>query len=110
MLQSTEHQQFIERIKSVVHRLDSKAQILLFGSRVLGTARDDSDWDVLVITDVATSAMTTVRQRIRRSLYEIEWETGEVISVIVMSKQEWMRLAAHKTLFFQTVTQQATSL
>ena len=34
--------------------------------------------------------VTTARaDKIRHSLYEIEWETGEVISTIVKSRQLW---------------------
>ena len=41
----------IERIKASVREIDPEARIYLYGSRVRGTAREDSDWDVLILVD-----------------------------------------------------------
>ncbi len=37
-----------ERIKQNVHEVDPQAEVWLYGSRARETAREDSDWDVLV--------------------------------------------------------------
>jgi hypothetical protein len=48
---------------------------------------EESDWDFLILVDGPVSDERT--DRIRHSLYEIEWESGEVISSIVRNREEW---------------------
>lgn len=40
----------LELIKQNVHEVDATAQVWLYGSRVRGEAREDSDWDILVLS------------------------------------------------------------
>jgi len=42
--------EILNSIKSIVHSLLPDAKILLFGSRAKGNYRQDSDYDILVIT------------------------------------------------------------
>jgi len=37
-----------------VHEVDAMAQVWLYGSRVRGEAREDSDWDVWVLSQKDT--------------------------------------------------------
>lgn len=39
-----------ERIKSNVLEVDPQAEVWLYDSRARGTAHEDSDWDVLVLS------------------------------------------------------------
>ncbi len=59
------------------------AQLYLYGSRAQDTARPESDWDLLVLLQSPVS--DDLVHRLRRALYEIEWMSGEVISVVVRS-------------------------
>ena len=38
------------RIKANVLEVNPEAEVWLYGSRARGTAREDSDWDILVLT------------------------------------------------------------
>jgi uncharacterized protein len=75
------------KVKKCVLDIEPTAEVFLFGSRARNDFTEFSDWDFLVLVD---GEVTTARaDRIRHSLYEIEWETGEVISTIVKSKTLW---------------------
>jgi len=75
------------KVKECVLKIEPFAEVFLFGSRARNDFTEFSDWDFLVLVD---GEVTTLRvDKIRHSLYEIEWETGEVISTIVKSRQLW---------------------
>jgi uncharacterized protein len=77
----------LSKVKECVLKIDPSAEVFLFGSRARNDFTKFSDWDFLVLVD---GEVTTARaDRIRHSLYEIEWDTGEVISTIVKSRQLW---------------------
>jgi uncharacterized protein len=77
----------LAKVKECVLAIEPFAEVFLFGSRARNDFAEFSDWDFLVLVDGAVT--TTRADRIRHSLYEIEWETGEVISTIVKSRQLW---------------------
>ena len=74
-------------VKTVIQEVEPTADVILFGSRARDQASADSDWDFLVlITGQADDARI---DKIRHRLYEIEWASGEVLSSIVWSREEW---------------------
>lgn len=81
-----EHE-ILRRVKEELKKIEPSAEIYLFGSRVRQNFHKDSDWDFLILVDGVVDTART--DRIRHQLYEIEWETGEVLSSIVRSRQEW---------------------
>jgi predicted nucleotidyltransferase len=74
-------------IKQAIGRIDSDAQVILYGSRARGTERIDSDWDILVLTDYPVDILK--ERQFRNALYDLELETGEPFSVFVYSKNDW---------------------
>jgi predicted nucleotidyltransferase len=79
--------ELLRQVKNAVQEIEADAEILLYGSRARGDSIDLSDWDFLILLDGKVNDKIT--DRIRHRLYEIEWETGEVISSIVRNKIEW---------------------
>jgi predicted nucleotidyltransferase len=77
----------LSKIKKSVLNIEPSAEVFLFGSRARSDFTKFSDWDFLVLVDGEVN--TARADRIRHSLYEIEWDTGEVISTIVKSRQLW---------------------
>ena len=77
----------LKQVKNAVREIEVEAEIRLYGSRVRGDSIDQSDWDFLILLDGKVDDKRT--DRIRHRLYEIEWETGEVISSIIRNKKEW---------------------
>jgi len=77
----------ITLIKKKVNETDPKAEIILYGSRARGDERIGSDWDILILTYYPVSFRE--EQAFRHHLYDIELETGEIMSTFVYSKNEW---------------------
>mgnify|MGYP001128071647 CR=1 FL=1 len=77
----------LKTVKQTVREIEPDADIILYGSRSRGDAGPESDWDFLVLVDGPVSDERT--DRIRHRLYEIEWESGEVVSSIVRNRDEW---------------------
>ena len=77
----------LKKVKNAVQEIEADAEILLYGSRARGDSVEQSDWDFLILLDGKVNDKKT--DRIRHILYEIEWETGEVISSIIRNKKEW---------------------
>src|SRR6266567_4746074 len=79
--------ELLECVKQAVHQVEPEADIILYGSRARGDAQAESDWDFLILLNgVVDDARTDA---VRHRLYEIEWESGEVLCSIVRSRQEW---------------------
>jgi uncharacterized protein len=79
--------ELIKKIKAAILDLEPSAEIFLYGSRARNDYRKYSDWDFLVLVDGPVNNTRT--DRIRRSLFDIEIETAQVLSSIVRSRQEW---------------------
>jgi len=75
------------KVKDSVREIEPAAEIYLYGSRARQDNREDSDWDFLVLVDGFVDAARI--DRIRHRLYEIEWETGDILSCIVRNRWEW---------------------
>lgn len=78
----------LSRIKKIVKDKEPSAKIYLYGSRSRGSARDDSDWDLLILLN-KDSISSEVEREITYPLYDLEFDTGEVISPMVYSEKEW---------------------
>ncbi len=80
-------EELLEHIRQAVREVEPDAEIILYGSRSRGDAGAESDWDFLLL--VNGPAGDERADRIRHRLYEVEWESGEVISSIVRNREEW---------------------
>jgi predicted nucleotidyltransferase len=78
----------LEKIKRIVKEKAPFAKVYLYGSRVRGTANNESDWDILILLkkDKVTS---DIESEITDPLYDLEFDTGEVISPMIYSEKEW---------------------
>ncbi|MBD3420535.1 MAG: nucleotidyltransferase domain-containing protein [Chitinivibrionales bacterium] len=76
-----------EKVNDTVLSIEPDAQIILFGSQARGEGGKESDWDFLVLVDGPVDCART--DRIRHALYEIEWDTGEIISSRIRSRGTW---------------------
>jgi len=77
----------LEKVKNAVKLIEPSAEIILYGSRAREDFHEGSDWDFLILVDGEVDDKRT--DSIRHQLYEIEWETGEVLCSIVRSRVEW---------------------
>jgi uncharacterized protein len=79
--------EILSRIKETVLAIDQDAEVLLFGSQARGDARDDSDWDLLILVPHPTDLKE--EQKFRHKLLEIELQYGVAISTMLKSREEW---------------------
>ena len=75
------------KVKEYVKTVDPEAEVILFGSRARDDARNDSDWDILILTPKTVTLK--VEQAFRHKLFELELEYGQAISTFVYSKTDW---------------------
>ncbi len=80
-------EEILKKVKEAVLKLEPSAEVILYGSRARNDFREYSDWDFLILVDGEVDTART--DRIRHALYEIEWDTGEVIISIVRSRKDW---------------------
>ena len=73
-------------IKEISHSYFSDADVMLFGSRANETAKDDSDYDVLIITKQILSPDKKIpfRSRIRKDLLK----QGIRSDILIQSQKE----------------------
>ena len=86
------------QIKQAVKQTDPTATAILFGSRATGKAREDSDWDILVLVDKPSLTLSDER-RIMHNLYDVELATGEPISTIVYPLHDWNTKLSESSLY-----------
>lgn len=96
-----------QKIKAQINRIDENAEIILFGSRARGEEREDSDWDILILTDYPTDIK--IERKFRNELYNLELESNECFSVFVYSKKEWENKQKYSP-FYENVTTEGVSL
>jgi uncharacterized protein len=78
----------LTQIKKIVKGKDPSAKIYLYGSRSRGTAKSNSDWDLLIILN-RSKITIDIERDISYPLYDLEFETGEVISPMIYTENEW---------------------
>lgn len=77
----------ISRVKSGISKIDSKAKIIMFGSRARNDANKDSDWDFLILTHLPVTR--ELKNKIYDELFETELETEEVLTGIIQNINSW---------------------
>lgn len=80
---------------------DPDAVLILYGSYARGDYREDSDIDLLVLIDKDKISRSDIK-RIKYPLYDIEFNTGTIISPLIFSKKDWE--TKHKiTPFYENI-------
>ncbi len=93
-----DRQDILQKIKSGITSVDPDAEIYLYGSRARGDNRKDSDWDILVITQREIVTFDFEKD-LRDPIFDIELESGEVISLLVYSRNDWITKKSISPLF-----------
>lgn len=96
------------RIKKIVSETEPGATVILYGSYARGDQKKDSDIDILILINQEKVSYSE-EKRIKYPLYDLEFETGQVISPLVFSKNDWE--VRHKvTPFYRNVKKEGILL
>lgn len=93
-----EKNEILNRISQSIHHKDPNAEAFLFGSRARGDNRKDSDWDILILID-SNKVTNEIDDNFRDELYNIELETGQIISTFVYPKNYWNTSLVYSPLY-----------
>ena len=88
LLQDMRRPEVIDRIRQEARKLSPQVQTILYGSEARGDARPDSDIDLLVLVDTDKLSYDD-KDRIIAPFYDIELDTGIIISMLIMPRKEW---------------------
>ena len=86
------------KIFKSIHATDPNAEAYLFGSRARGNFKPDSDWDVLILVN-ENKITNDIEDKFRDELYNIELETGQIISTFIYPKDYWSNTLIYSPLF-----------
>jgi len=98
----------LSRIKQIVNSTEPLATVILFGSFARGDNKKYSDIDILILVDKDKISYSD-EKRIKYPLYDLEFDTGKVISPIVFSRKDWE--TRHRiTPFYENVKREGVLL
>ena len=99
--------QVLSLIRDTIRASEPAAQIILYGSRARGDAREDSDWDVLVIIDKPRLSLKD-RSNIQYHVWDKGLDLGQEINVFPYTRQQWEQ--APPSLFKYNVMKEGITL
>jgi uncharacterized protein len=97
-------EELLNKIKNAIYAIEPGARIILYGSQSRREAGAESDWDFLILIDGVVDEERI--NRIRHTLYEIEWDSDEIISSIIENYNEWNSYPCISTPFYENVTRE----
>jgi len=84
----TKRNKIIRRIIGIAVVKYPDAEIYLYGSQARGDSKRLSDWDLLILLN-SKNITFDIETKLMNDFYELELETGEIISPLVYSKIDW---------------------
>lgn len=82
---------FVQIIKGVAKdTLPDNSKLILFGSRARNDAREDSDWDLLIILDKKKMSVDDI-EKYACPFMELGYNINAEINPIVYTQKEWDR-------------------
>lgn len=94
-------------IRTTVRGFEPDASIILYGSRARGDAREDSDWDIVVLLNKPPMPHDE-RYAIAYELWDKGQNIGEEINTLVYTKDQWD--SAPPSLFKYNVREEGIQL
>ncbi len=94
--------------KAAIEEVAPDATLILYGSRARGDAREDSDYDLLVLVDREQDM--ELEQAIVNRLVPLEVRTGNVLTVLVYSRSQWDSALYRAMPFHKNVTREGVLL
>jgi len=100
--------QILVACRGLIRGVDPNAEIILYGSRARGDATEESDYDLLIVSDLPATLEN--EDRFRGALYDIQLETGTVITVILVNRTDWETPLYKAMPLHQNITREGITL
>lgn len=88
--------EILATIKVIVTKEIPGSKVYLFGSRATGTAHEESDWDILILTK--KKYPKSVKWLIHDNLFPLSLSIGSVFNFILATNDEWENHPAYYSL------------
>jgi uncharacterized protein len=82
------HDKILDRIVRIANLKYPDSEVYLYGSQARGDSKKYSDWDLLILLNQKNIPFE-VETKIMDDFYELELETGAIMSLLVYSKSDW---------------------
>ncbi len=92
----TSDKEILQEIKTAIHKEIPDAKIFLFGSRVNGNVHDESDWDILILTQ--KKYPKEMRWKIQDELFNLNLKYNTYIDITLVQEDEWNNGPAYYSL------------
>lgn len=80
----------LSEIKKTLQIVAPSAKAMLFGSRARNDAREDSDWDILILIE-KDKIRNEDFDSIAYPLIELGWNIGEMINPVLYTFSDWKK-------------------
>ncbi len=77
----------LQDIKKAVLSVDKSADVLLFGSRARGDFQEESDWDILILTNEEITG--ALRFQFYSSVFDVQLKHSVSVGLIIKTRVEW---------------------
>jgi hypothetical protein len=72
------------------------SKVLLFGSRAYGVPTEESDWDILILTEHPVNA--AIKKEIHSNLFPLSVQIGAFINTLLVQEDDWLNNPSYYSL------------
>lgn len=92
--------EILSKIKAAVQEIVPDAKVYLFGSRARGDWHEESDWDILVLTNETVDRK--LNKKVRHQIFPISLMINDFIDCTIVNNKDWLEHPAYYILHKST--------